>query len=156
MGLTGLPTNGYDPVCAMACVRSLYTLGVSCSAGGGTLGMIALTTTPECWATNDPYLTSLAYCMKAECAKYNILNSKFESFWELQATGQSNAGVKTVPAKWSYAEALAQLSSPPNVTLAAKATWLNQTSLVNPVTYMAQYNVLYAVQRETGFENLSG
>jgi hypothetical protein len=94
--------------------------------------------------------------MKTACAKYNIRNSKFESFWELQATGQTNAGVQSVPAKWSYSEALAQLSSQPTVMLAANATWLNQTSLVNSATYTAQYNVLYAVQRETSFENLSG
>jgi hypothetical protein len=155
-GLTGLPTNTYDPVCAMACVRSLYTLSLSCSTGGGSLGMVTLTTSPECWATNDQYLTSLAYCMKTKCAKFNVPNSKFESFWELQATGQTNAGVKSVPAKWSYAEALAQLPSPPNVTLASNATWLNQTSLVSPITYTAQYNVLFGVQRETSFENLSG
>jgi hypothetical protein len=118
--------------------------------------MVALTTSPECWATNDPYLTSLAYCMKTECAKYNVRNSKSESFWELQATGQTNAGVKSVSAKWSYAEALAQLTSPPTAMLAKNATWLNETSLINPATYLSQYDVLYAVQRETTFENISG
>jgi hypothetical protein len=118
--------------------------------------MVTLTTSPECWATDDAYLTSLAYCMKTECAKSNIPISKFESFWELQATGQSNAGVMTIPAKWSFQESLSIVSSVPSVTLAANATWLNETSLVNPKTYLAQYDVLYAVQRETTFENRYG
>ncbi|CAI6285873.1 unnamed protein product [Periconia digitata] len=155
-GLTGLPTKTYDPVCAMACVRSLYTLTLSCSTGGGSLGMTELTTSPGCWATNDDYLTSLAYCMRSHCPASEFSDSKLESFWELQATGQTNAGVQSVPAKWSFAQALAHASSKPTFTLSSDATVLNQTSLVNPSTYTSQYNVLYGVQRETSFENLSG
>lgn len=154
-GLTGLPTNNYDPVCAMACVRSLYSLTLSCSTGGGMLGMVAFTTSTECWASNDEYLTSLAYCMKNQCADFDIASSKFEYFWETQATGQTNAGVRSVPAKWTFAEALFRVSSPPAFTLSVNATELNQTSLVNPDTYASQDNVLYGVQRETAFENVS-
>lgn len=155
-GLTGLPAKSYDPVCAMACVRSLDTLKLSCSTGGASVGMVAFATSSGCWATNDQYLTTLAYCMRSRCASFSVLDSKLESFWELQATGQSNAGVETVPAKWSFAEALFQVSSPPTMTLAPNAIWLNQTSIVNPKTYAAQYNVLFGVQRETSFENLAG
>lgn len=121
-GLTGLPAQSYDPLCAMACVRSLDTLSLSCSTGGGSVGMVAFTTSTECWAANDQYLISLAYCMRIQCARFGVLNSKLESFWELQATGQSNAGVRIIPAKWSFSEALEQLSSPPEITLASNAT----------------------------------
>jgi hypothetical protein len=98
-GLTGLPTNPYDPYCAMACLRSLYTLNLACSTSGGTLGMLTFTTSSECWATNTPYLTSLAWCINTKCAQYDESASKLEYFWENQATGQSDAGVATVPAK---------------------------------------------------------
>jgi hypothetical protein len=155
-GLTGLPAKTYDPVCAMACVRSLYTLSLSCSTGGGIIGMVAFTTSTECWAKNDEYLTSLAYCMHTRCESLGFPDSKLETFWEQQATGQTNAGVRSVPAKWSFAQALAQVSSPPTFTLAANATELNETSLVNSLTYQSQFNVLYGVQRETSFENLAG
>jgi hypothetical protein len=83
----------------------------------------------------------------------SLNHSKLKYFWENQATGQSDAGVATVPAKWSYAEALVQVTSTPNVTLIANAAWLNYASLVNPLVYKEQYNVLYAIQRETTHEN---
>jgi len=42
------------------------------------------------------------------------------------------------------------------VTLPSNATWFNATSLVNPKIYQEQYNVLFAVQRETTNENIHG
>ncbi|OCL07257.1 hypothetical protein AOQ84DRAFT_377858 [Glonium stellatum] len=123
---------------------------------GDTLGMMTMMTTSSCWATNTPYLTSLAWCMHTKCAKFNILNSKLEYFWEQEATGQSTAGVKIVPPKWSYAEALANVTTPPTKQLVANDTDLNTTSLVAPDVYQAQWNVLTSVQRETTIENSYG
>ena len=79
-GLTGLPTKTYDPVCAMACVRSLYTLTLSCSTGGDMLGMVAFTTSSDCWAENDEYLKSLAYCMRTHCEGLGFTDSKLEIY----------------------------------------------------------------------------
>src|ERR1051326_2100039 len=86
--LNGLPINPYDPYCAMACYRSLYTLMLSCSSTGETVGMMTMSTTSECWATNVPFLTSLAWCMHTKCVADDIKRSKLEYFWETQATGQ--------------------------------------------------------------------
>ena len=71
-----------------------------------------------------------------------------EYFWEQQATGQKAAGVRAVPAKWSYGEALAHVTNPPTMQLGATDTALNITALVPPVVYQKQYNVLFAVQHE--------
>ncbi|CAK7201623.1 hypothetical protein SEUCBS139899_004332 [Sporothrix eucalyptigena] len=171
--LTGIPVNNYDPYCAMACVRSLNGLMLSCSAemgSGGMVGMEDFSTSSACWASNTPYLTSLALCMELQCAKEEytlgeaIPASKSEWFWETEATGQTTTGIVTVMPKWTYAQALVQAqaavanasSTGGLPTLDADAMWLNTTSLVSPTTYTAQWNVLVAVQQETTKENIFG
>jgi hypothetical protein len=155
--INGYPANPYDPFCAMTCLRSLYSLTLSCSEmNGGTLGMMTFSTSSACWAENTPYLTSLAWCMHVKCAEFDVLNSKLELFWEQQATGQGNAGVKSDPPKWSYTEALANVTTPPTAQLNATSIYLNITSLVSPSVYLAQWNILTNTQRETANENTYG
>lgn len=151
--LTGFPANPYDPYCGMACLRSLSSLMLACSDGGEMVGMHAIMTSSSCWASDTPYLTSLAYCMHDKCSSIGIPNSKLEKFWETDATGQQSAGVQTVKPKWSYAEALAQVKEKPTVQLTRADTDLNTTSLVSPDVYTAQYNILYSIQREVTVEN---
>jgi hypothetical protein len=134
--------HSYDPLCAMACLRSIYSMMLDCSDGGQRLGMIAMMTSTTCWAENTPYLTTLAYCMSVKCDR-DIPQSKLETFWENEATGQKSAGIATVPAKWSYGDALAHVNGTPSVQLIATDTMLNTTSFVAESTYKAQYNVLY-------------
>lgn len=154
--LNGFPANPYDPFCAMTCLRSLYGLTLSCSSKGDTIGMMTMTTTSACWAENTPYLTSLAWCMHIQCAQYDIPNSKFELFWETETTGQSSAGQIGVPPKWSYAESLGKIPTPPKAQLTPDDTWLNETSLVPPLVYEEQWNILTSVQDETVHENTYG
>ncbi|KAJ9192847.1 hypothetical protein DTO164E3_7993 [Paecilomyces variotii] len=154
--LNGFPANPYDPFCAMSCLRSLYSLRLSCSSTGDTVGMMTMKTSSACWAENTPYLTSLAWCMHTKCSEYNVKNSKLEYFWETESTGQSDAGETGVPPKWSYTEALANITSPPTIQLTPEDTWLNDTSLVSPLVYEEQWNVLTSVQRETAQENAYG
>ena len=154
--LNGFPANPYDPYCAMSCLRSLYTLELSCSSKGDTVGMMTGMTSSACWAENTPYLTSLAWCMHTKCAEYKIKDSKLEHFWETEATGQSSAGEIGVPPKWSCSETLANIPNPPTVQLTPADKSLNDTSLVPPLVYLEQWNVLTAVQRETVLENTYG
>ncbi|RWQ95331.1 hypothetical protein C8Q69DRAFT_492174 [Paecilomyces variotii] len=154
--LNGFPANPYDPFCAMSCLCSLYSLRLSCSSTGDTVGMMTMKTSSACWAENTPYLTSLAWCMHTKCSEYNVKNSKLEYFWETESTGQSDAGETGVPPKWSYTEALANITSPPTIQLTPEDTWLNDTSLVSPLVYEEQWNVLTSVQRETAQENAYG
>ncbi|KAH8725772.1 ferric reductase like transmembrane component-domain-containing protein [Phaeosphaeriaceae sp. PMI808] len=151
--ITGFPANPYDPYCAMFCLRSLSSLMLGCSSGGEHVGMHAMMTSTSCWASDTPYLTSLAWCMHEKCAADNIPNSKLEWFWEHETTGQQSAGVKTVKPKWSYAEALAEVKSKPTFQLRRGDTELNATALVSPETYKAQWNVLFSIQREITVEN---
>lgn len=151
--LTGFPANPYDPFCGMACLRSFSSLMLACSDGGEMVGMHAQMTSSSCWASDTSYLTSLAWCMHEKCSTIGIPNSKLERFWETDATGQQSAGVKTVKPKWSYAEALAQVEDKPTVQLTRADTDLNTTALVSPDVYLAQYNILYSIQREITVEN---
>lgn len=119
--------------------------------------MMTMLTSSACWAENTPYLTSLAWCMHEKCAEFNNTAAELEYFWETEATGQSNAGQTGVAPKWTYSESLANASaSPPTTVLAVNATSLNSTSLVNPLVYLKQWNILTSVQRETAQENVFG
>lgn len=140
-GLTGITYFPYSPYCAMTCLRSFSSLMLSCSR---MVGMDVSTST-ECWASNTPYLTSVAYCISIKCADGDYLASTLEAFWEENITGQSSDGVFTVPAKWTYQQSLENIASPPTMDL-------NVTSLVAPATYQSQYNTLTTVQYETTTE----
>ena len=152
-GLTGFPANVYDPCCATACLRSLNTLTLNCSSKGVTVGMVTFSTPTECYAVDTPFLTSVAWCAHIKCADYHVTASLMEYWWDMQVTGQKAAGVKAVPAKWTYGEALAQVTKPPTFQLSSTDTVLNTTALVAPEIYTEQYNVLYGVQREGTVEN---
>jgi len=71
-------------------------------------------------------------------------------------TVAGSAGVKTATPKWGYSESLSHIASPPTLQLTATDKSLNTTALVSPDVYEKQYNVLYAVQRETINENKYG
>jgi len=172
-GVSGFPARAYDPICATACLRSLNTLTLNCSSSGYTLEMVTFATDAACFAEDTSFLESVAWCAHVQCAGQNITNSEMEYFWEQQITGQGDplsqpeddykvnkftgsAGVKTATAKWGYIESLSHVESPPTLQLTATDTSLNTTALASPDVYEKQYNVLYAVQRETINENKYG
>lgn len=117
------------------------------------VGAVMVMTTTECYAQNEPFLASLAWCAHDKCAGGADSPLVMEYFWDEQATGQKSAGQRSVPAKWTYAEALAHVSTAPTFQLLPTDTMLNQTSLVPPETYLSQLNVLSGVQGEGVREN---
>lgn len=74
----------------------------------------------------------------------------------MQVTGQKSAAVRTVPPKWTYGAALAQVEGVPTLQLSPTDTSLNQTSLAAPSVYEAQYNMLYSTHREGTVANTYG
>ncbi|KAL8405436.1 hypothetical protein RB596_004341 [Gaeumannomyces avenae] len=151
LGLLGLPTAAqhhliglgylpYDPLCAESCLRSLSSYTLSCTPemdmAGGHGGHAMSMTPPECFAADDAFLTVPA--------------SKLESFWEQLVTGSAGR----LPAKWTYSEALAAVDPrPPSRQLDVSDHELNVTSVVNPVVYLMQWNVLGAVVDESKTES---
>ncbi|KAE9991307.1 hypothetical protein EG327_000148 [Venturia inaequalis] len=85
-------------------------------------------TTPACYASNDAFLETLAYCMNTRCTDLRLWQG--EKFWNEFATGNL-----TVAPKYSYGETLERLSiSPPTATLAMGKT-LNVTSKIGDHDY---------------------
>lgn len=152
--LVGYGIYPYDPPCAFACDRSLSSLTLECSskmAMGSGMDMGPPMTSAQCRAGDTPWLTTLAWCMRAMCAKYNVSTSELEAFWEKQSTEDP-----TVVPKWGYTTTLFNIAQPPTRALADADESLNFTALVNPTVYKAQYNALTAVQRENVVESAFG
>ena len=144
--LVGYGIWPYEPACAFACDLSLSSLKLSCSdlAGSGMdMDMDAGMTSPQCRASNRPWLMTLSWCISLKCAESEISTSELEAFWEEQSTGDS-----TVAPKWSYSTTLSSIAQPPSQELTETDDTLNFTALVNPFVYEEQYNALTAVQRE--------
>jgi hypothetical protein len=113
-------------------------------------GMMALNmmTWPECFASNEPYLTSMAFCVEQECSEFRYTFLQLETFWATQATGDPK-----VPPKWSYTEALSKVTQPPTETLVSGMdSMLNRTMLANQSTMSLQRNTLYSVGYEGRLE----
>ncbi|KAF4994630.1 hypothetical protein FGRMN_5675 [Fusarium graminum] len=90
-------------------------------------------TEPSCRAKDTPFLTSMAWCINTKCGDEKA--STIEGYWEDWMTGS-----KGVQAKWSYAQALDQVNpQPPRYQLNMTDMVLNQTSLVNPIIYLKQF-----------------
>ena len=109
--LVGYGIYPYKPPCAHACDRSLSTLMLECSSPMGSMSgmdMDSAMTSPRCRAGDTPWLTTLTYCMRTECASSNVPTSELETFWEKQCTGDP-----TVAPKWSYSTTLFNIAQPP-------------------------------------------
>lgn len=144
--LVGYGFYPYGPLCAESCLRALspYTLNCTVPAdhhGGHSHGS---STTPDCYASNTPFLTSAAWCFSTKCAEHNVPVSTLQRFWEQFVTGSNK-----VPAKWSYPIALSNVDpQPPTYHLGGADMDLNVTSVVSPDAYLKQWNVLGMVARE--------
>ncbi|KAK0751388.1 ferric reductase-like transmembrane component [Schizothecium vesticola] len=143
--ITGYGFHPYEPLCAESCLRSFSGYMLACTPMGDSHSHSHMSPTPpSCYAQDTAFLTSVAWCFHSKCAELDVPVSKLQQFWEQGVTGTSK-----VTAKWSYPAALEQVSpQPPTYQLVADDTDLNRTSLVVPVRYLAQWNVLGGVARE--------
>jgi hypothetical protein len=151
-GFNDEQTN-YDPLCAHACQRVLGTAMLSCSDVmdmGHDMMAISPMTSATCYASDEPYLTSMAWCIHIKCAEDHIRTSKIDSFWERKITGDAKT-----EAKWSYAEALQHVFEPPKKVLGAHET-LNFTALANDTIYTVQADTLQSVYVEGKVESIFG
>ncbi|KAF2007501.1 hypothetical protein P154DRAFT_614840 [Amniculicola lignicola CBS 123094] len=138
-GLIGYGTKMYDPPCAYAC-RDLSTgwmldCGDDHEAGQGHHSDMEMATpSPNCYATNDPFLQTLAWCISTHCQ--NVKMSKLEKYWKMNVAGRQQ--VQPSP-KYSYQVALARVTEPPTEIVDSEAV-LNTTSLVDEESYVASFN----------------
>jgi hypothetical protein len=150
-GLLGYGLNIYDPLCAESCLRSFAPLKLPCSIVSHGMHKRAahspVFTPPKCKANNEAFLTSVASCLSDKCSEEKM--SKLEGFWE-----ESVTGTKDVPARWTYNEALAEVQDKPaKYQLKPTDFSLNETSIVEPMTYLKQWNQLGGYKNEMIIES---
>ncbi|KAK4201187.1 Ferric/cupric reductase transmembrane component 1 [Triangularia verruculosa] len=154
-GLRGLTMPADDPPCAFACTGSLAGFALACSIedhshhGGGHGHGSPIQTSPSCRANDEPYLTTVAWCMSTKCAEYNVPNSRLEQVWELTITGDPS-----IPAKWSYTEALLNVDEPPTRKL-TMGDELNMTSLP-PDSWLVSFNTASVMDHESRTQSIYG
>jgi hypothetical protein len=156
-GLVGYGISMYHPPCAFAC-RSSITNPLNCSMG--TEGMQDMDTSDksiswmieespdaDCYAENDAFLQTLAYCIYLHC--HTEANSTLQRYWEMNVAGSD--AVQPSP-KESYQQALWSIGFTPNVTVQSTEA-LKSASLVSDATYALEYNTLTIFERvETSHE----
>ncbi|XXG99433.1 hypothetical protein Hte_005772 [Hypoxylon texense] len=153
-GLVGYGIQMYHPTCAFACHDSLSIYKLSCSVtvnnedtDGNHLGdmsMPTFTTSPDCYATDDKFLQSVAYCISTHCTDVSV--SDLEYYWATFLVGRVPG--QPVP-KESYNTALERANPPPTKSVSPMSV-LNTTTLVIEEAYMAIYNAdSYFEQMET-------
>ena len=123
IGVIGLGRTVFQPLCCYACLSSFWGLQLSCTPPQRAKHDTG--SSPACHSTNDPYLSSLAYCMQVKCAADNVSESQVEQCWEKVAGDglQVSSLEDNLPA------------SAPTTELAYYAVSLSTTSLVNDQYY---------------------
>jgi hypothetical protein len=139
-GLIGYGITMYSPPCAFSCRASISSATLNCSTmaedmPGMDMGGSA-STSPECYATDDFFLETLAYCISTHCQDIDVW--RLERYWEMNVAG--TAPDQPAP-KESYQDALEKVTSVPNVTYSGSGS-LNQTSVVAAAEYNQNWNAL--------------
>jgi hypothetical protein len=127
-GLIGYGVSMYKPECAYGC-RSAIANPLDCPGEAEHEHMAGMdhgsaTPSPECYANNEPFLTTLAWCMHLYCDGVEV--EDLEKYWRLNVAGRQ---VEQPVPKWTYQEAMQNISSPPTESVEATDT-LNVTALV--------------------------
>lgn len=136
-GLIGYGINMYQPFCASGCRDSIKKATLNCTppmVHGAMGGHSMATTSPECYATDDAFLTTLAYCVSQHCNDLPVW--KIEKWWKANVAGNQESQPDP---KWTYQETLARIITPPVTTYIAKSA-LNATNLVSNATWLGNYN----------------
>jgi hypothetical protein len=138
IGVASLGRTLFQPPCCYACLSSFWSLELSCSQtkGKGTFSI----NSPQCHASNKPYLASLAYCMQQKCAIDDVAISQISQCWnEVAGDGASVSSFENnLP------------GSPPTNELSYDATSLSGIMLVNDGYYLDSRNTLGAYAGQEG------
>ncbi|KAK5174809.1 uncharacterized protein LTR77_001892 [Saxophila tyrrhenica] len=89
---------------------------------------------PECYATNLPFLQTLAFCISTHCE--SVETWEVEKWWETFVPGRMPSQPKP---RLTYQQSLATIPNPPNSTTPADEM-LSSVSLVSEEDYAANFN----------------
>lgn len=145
-GLVGYGISMDKPTCAHACrdaITNPLDCGSSISGGSGTSVLTQGTDQPppECYANNNAYLETLAYCIFTHCR--DIETWRLEKFWERNVAGRH---AQQPQPKESYQKTLERIEDPP-VSITPPDKTLIGLSKVDDATYQALYNAEYSFTR---------
>ena len=96
----------YDPPCAFACRDIFGSAMLTCSGHDHSSGAHSHgqgPTSAECYASDTPWLTTLANCINKTCS--DVAPWELEKYWAERVTGRLTG----VPPKWTYQETLTQM-----------------------------------------------
>lgn len=140
-GFVGYGISPFQPTCAFACRDAISGATLNCSTVEDMPGMDGMAmeggmvmTDLECYATDDSFLRTLAYCVMQRCK--GIPSWELERFWKDNVAG---AFVVQPDPKETYQEALASINGTPIAVYSATGP-LNQTSVVSDDLWFASYN----------------
>lgn len=136
-GLIGYGYKLYDPICAYTCREVFSTSRLNCSEPvdpEATDEEAEVETSPECYATDDTFLQSLAYCMSTHCQDVALWD--LEEYWsKYVADYEPNQATP----KATYQQVSLNITTEPTVTLVMGED-LNKTMLASDEDYEAAYN----------------
>lgn len=141
-GVIGYGIDMYNPACAFACRDTVTGWMLDCDGsmngedhdhGDGGMDDMGWPS-PECYATNDPFLQTLAWCISTHCQ--GVAMSQLEEFWTAYVTGRY--AVQPSP-KYSYQKALQLVTEPPT-SIVSLSDVLNVPSLIDEEVYLSSYN----------------
>ncbi|RMJ13642.1 hypothetical protein CDV36_006670 [Fusarium kuroshium] len=146
-GVIGYGVVMYDPPCAFGCIDTVKGWSLDCKDDHGmgehSSSMHMAAATPECKATNDPFLQTMAWCFHTHCA--DVKNSTLENIWEMDIVGRLK--VQPTP-KYSYQVALSLAAKDPPTEVVDSEEVLNRTSLVDEDAWLGNFN------GDNGFEEM--
>lgn len=134
----------YNPPCAYACRDTISGSALNCSTfdemagmhhGGMDMGgMSAPTTSPGCYAADEIFLQTMAWCISTHCE--DVESWRLERYWSLNIAGIQPD--QPLP-RLSYAEALANVKTTPAKVLVSGDS-SNKTSVVREDDYLPNLN----------------
>ncbi|KAI2469991.1 hypothetical protein F4781DRAFT_421647 [Annulohypoxylon bovei var. microspora] len=126
----------YNPACAYACEDVISGYQLNCSVVKSSKSGLKVTTSSDCYASDDNYLRSMAYCIKVHCS--DVSRSELENYWDYFLIGRHpNQPTPKEP----YSVALLHADPPPGITVDSDSL-LNTTTLVDKKEYIKSYNSL--------------
>ncbi|KAH6643451.1 ferric reductase like transmembrane component-domain-containing protein [Truncatella angustata] len=143
-GIVGFGVSLYQDLCCQACHDSLTSLYLNCSIFDTDSGMSDMdmndmgvdmpmgTTSDECYATNIPWLQTMAYCIQQNCNADGYPSEKQATCFSHQAVAGASEP--------TFEDSLP--ANAPTLELPDDAMWLNMTSLVNHDLYYSTHGTL--------------
>ncbi|KAF2433849.1 ferric reductase transmembrane component 4 [Tothia fuscella] len=142
MKFPGYGFQWYDPICGWGCYNVVSGAMLPCSTSdmsghSHSMSMSKMTTSKECYASDDAWLTTIAYCMKDHCDEEKTAVWRREKFW--YSIMVNDTGI--VKPKWDYTTSLFNVNGTPTATYNSSAgETLNKTMLISDADYEKQAN----------------